>query len=98
MSRVAAAVSAVLVSLATFGLALLFVRWLLGNGAFFETVTSRWFLGAVVFFSGIAVSLVLVIVATRDKRAEKSAEYDPPGLLSASERLRRDVERGKRDR
>jgi hypothetical protein len=98
MSRVAAAVSAVLVSLATFGLALFFVRWLLGSGAFFETVTSRWFFAAVIFFSGIAVSLVLVIVAIRDKRAAKSAEQDRPGLLSASERLRRDVERGRQGR
>ncbi len=94
MSRLGAAALALLVTLAIFGMAVAAAVWLFGATTFLEALNARWFPLAVVVFNSLVISLLVIVLAIRRRRADKDAEQDRSGLLSASERLKRRFQPG----
>ncbi len=98
MARASALALAVLVCAAIFGVALLAVHWLLGSAGFWQTVQARWFPVALILFNSVTFSVVAGVALIRQRRAERRAQAEEAGLISASERFRRDVKGGGRSK
>jgi membrane protein implicated in regulation of membrane protease activity len=98
MSRIRAAALALVVTLAIFALAVAAAMWLFGSATFMDALSARWFPAAIVAFNALVTCLLVVVLVVRRRRAEKEAEEERPDLYSASERLRREVQRGRAGR
>jgi hypothetical protein len=95
MSRKLAAALAILITFAIFGVALAASLWLLGAKSFLAVLSARWFPAVMVVFNSVVVCVLVIVMTLRRKREEKTKIPEDKGLHSASERLRRQLQRGR---